>query len=264
MHELMNRLPMKTRLLIPIVFLFSLLGLGLNAQAKEWPAPIKALEAHGLEVVASFDAPGGLTGYAALLQHQPIALYLTADGKHVIVGPMFDSTGANVSEESLDRLINKPMAEKVWQQLEASKWIADGSAKASRVVYVFTDPNCPYCRKFWSDARPWVKAGKVQLRHVMVGILGPTSPGKAAALLSASDPSLALNQYESAQTAGGLKPLNPVPASIQAQLDANYRLMEKLGSSATPTIFYKDSKGDFQKMKGAPSGDKLSQILGPR
>lgn len=88
-------------------FLFSLLSLGWNVQAKEWPTPIKALEAHGIEVVASFDAPGGVTGYAAVLQHQPIALYLTADGKHVIMGPMFDDKGVNVSEEPLDRLVSK-------------------------------------------------------------------------------------------------------------------------------------------------------------
>ena len=65
-----------------------------------------------------------------------------------------------------------------WRQLEASHWIADGRDGA-RVVYVFTDPNCPYCNKLWSEARPRVAAGKIQLRHVIVGILTPTRPGKA-------------------------------------------------------------------------------------
>lgn len=132
------------------------------------------------------------------------------------------------------------------------------------MVYVFTDPNCPYCNKFWSDARPWVKAGKVQLRHVVVGILGPTSPGKAAALLSAKDPSSALSQNELRQTVGGLKPLNPIPANIRAQLDANYRLLERLGSSATPAIFYKGAQGRLQRMQGAPPANKLTEVLGPR
>jgi thiol:disulfide interchange protein DsbG len=45
--------------------------------------------------------------------------------------------------------------------LQNSSWIADGSIGARRVVYVFTDPNCPYCNKFWAEARPWVQAGKV-------------------------------------------------------------------------------------------------------
>lgn len=255
---------MPTRLFFFITFFFSLLGLSLGAQAKDWPAPIKALEAHGIEVIGSFDAPGGLTGYAAVLEHQPISLYLTADGAHVIVGPMFDNKGGNVSEEPLDRLVSKPLTDKTWKQLESSTWIADGSKKAPRVVYVFTDPNCPYCHKFWNDARPWVKADKVQLRHVLVGILGPTSPGKAAALLLARDPVAALTQHEQQQTSGGLKPLNPIPAEVRAQLEANYRLMEQLGSSATPTIFYKDANGRLQKMQGAPSPEMLTKILGPR
>ena len=49
---------------------------------------------------------------------------------------------------------------------------------APGTVYVFTDPNCPYCSKFWADARPWVDSGAVVLRHVMVGILTPTSAGR--------------------------------------------------------------------------------------
>jgi thiol:disulfide interchange protein DsbG len=255
---------MPMRLYLFIAFFLALIGTSLGVPAKDWPAPIKALEAQGIEVIGSFNAPGGLTGYAAVLQHQPISLYLTADGTHVMVGPMFDAKGNNVSEEPLDRLVSKPLTDRVWRQLESSTWIADGSKKAPRVVYVFTDPNCPFCNKFWNEARPWVKADKVQLRHVMVGILGPTSPGKAAALLAAKDPAVALSQHELQQTSGGLKPLSPIPAEVHARLDANEKMMAQLGSSATPTIFYKDASGRLQKMQGAPSTEMLNQILGPR
>lgn len=247
-----------------VPFVVALLGTSFVAQAKDWPAPIKALEAQGIEVVGSFDAPGGVTGYAGVMRQQALPLYLTADGKQVIVGPMFDSKGANLSDEPLERLVSKPVTDKTWKQLESSTWIGDGSKNAPRVVYAFTDPNCPYCNKFWNDARPWVKAGKVQLRHVMVGILGPTSPGKAAALLTAKDPQAALTQHEQQRGSGGIKPLNSIPTEIRGQLDANQRLMEQLGSSATPTIFYKDTGGKLQKMQGAPSAEMLINILGPR
>src|ERR1700754_2175348 len=73
-------------------------------------------------------------------------------------------------------------------QLEHAHWVLDGSAKAPRTVYVFTDPNCPYCNKFWGDARPWVDSGKVQLRHIMVAVIAPTSAGKAATPLTDRDP----------------------------------------------------------------------------
>lgn len=96
--------------------LLSLLGIALGAQAKEWPAPIKALEAQGVEVIGTFDAPGGLTGYAGMVDQQPLAIYLTADGKQAIVGSMIDAQGANLSQEPLNRLVSKPMSVKIWKQ----------------------------------------------------------------------------------------------------------------------------------------------------
>jgi len=241
-----------------------LLGITLAAQAKDWPAPIKVLEAQGVEVIGTFAAPGGLTGYAGVIEQQPLAIYLTADGKQAIIGTMIDAKETNLSQEPLDRLVSKPMTVKIWKQLEKSTWIADGSNNAPRVVYTFTDPNCPYCNKFWNDARPWVTTGKVQLRHVIVAILTPTSAGKAAALLSARDPQAALTRHEQQHASGGVKPLDRISATVRAQLDANQNLMQQLGSSATPTIFYKDASGNLQKIQGAPSAEMLSKILGPR
>lgn len=244
--------------------LFTLLGMTLVVQAKDWPAPIKALEAQGVEVIGTFAAPGGLTGYAGMIEQQPLAIYLTADGKQAIIGNMIDAKGVNLSQEPLDRLASKPMTVKIWKQLEKSAWIADGSKNAPRVIYTFTDPNCPYCNKFWNDARPWVKAGKVQLRHVIVAIITDTSAGKAAALLSAKDPQVALTQHEQQHAGGGVKPLDQISATVHAQLDANQKLMQQLGAAATPTIFYKDASGNLQKIQGAPSAEMLTKILGPR
>ena len=244
--------------------LFSILGVALGAQAKDWPAPVKALQAQGVEVIGTFAAPGGLTGYAAMVQQRPLAIYLTADGKQAIVGTMIDAKGTDLSQEPLTRLVNKPMTAKIWTQLDASTWIADGAKNAPRVIYTFTDPNCPYCNKFWNDARPWIKAGKVQLRHVMVAILGPTSPGKAAALLSAQDPQAALSQHEQQHGSGGVKPLAQISTKVRGQLDANQKLMQQLGFDATPTILYKDADGKLQTTQGAPPAEMLSKILGPR
>ena len=238
--------------------------LALNAQAKEWPAPIKALEAQGVEVVGTFKAPGGLTGYAGVVEMQPLAIYLTADGKQAIVGTMIDAKGNNLSQPALEKLVSKPMTERIWKQLEQSTWVGDGKNNAPRIVYTFTDPNCPYCNKFWNDARPWITSGKVQLRHVMVAILGPTSPGKAAAILAAKDPQAALTQHEQQHAKGGIQPLSPIPEKTRAQLEANQKLMQQLGSSATPTTFYKDASGKLQVIQGAPPADMLPKILGPR
>ncbi|ERE17887.1 thiol:disulfide interchange protein DsbG [Pseudogulbenkiania ferrooxidans] len=245
--------------LLPLLALpFSLPALA--APATPLPAPLQALEQQGYEILNRFAAPGGMTGYAALYLSRPQTIYLTADGKQAIVGAMLDSKGQAWNQAGLD----KQFSQALWQQLEGSFWIADGDSKAPRVLYAFTDPNCPYCNKFWSDARPWVKAGKVQIRHIMVGIIKPDSPGKAAAILGDSNPAAAFDRHERQHASGGVKPLTAIPPAVQAKLDSNHRLMERFGAFATPMIFFKDDKGKMQKVQGAPPADSLPRILGPR
>ncbi|SEN08404.1 thiol:disulfide interchange protein DsbG [Pseudomonas sp. ok272] len=233
-------------------------------QAEELPAAIQKIQAKGAKIIGSFDAPDGLRGYAAQYQNRGMALYLTPDGKHVLLGNLYDADGKDLSAEPLQKLVYAPMAKEVWAKMDASHWIADGNKDAPRVVYLFSDPNCPYCNMFWEQARPWVKAGKVQLRHIMVGIIREDSPGKSAALLASKDPSKALDEHEKAGKQSALKPLKTIPAEVQAKLDANMALMDELELSATPAIFYMDDKGELQQQQGAPSPDKLAKILGPK
>ncbi|EKS72704.1 disulfide isomerase/thiol-disulfide oxidase [Burkholderia sp. SJ98] len=167
----------------------------------------------------------------------------------------------------------------MWALLEHASWVEDGKSSAPKIVYVFTDPNCPFCSKFWAEARPWVDAGRVQLRHVLVGILTPSSPGKAAALLAAHDPSSALHDYEARQTrtidaqmAAGhprpledasLKPLNPIPADINQKLSANAALMQGMSMQATPAFVWRGESGDMHARVGLPP-DQLDTVLGPK
>ncbi|AZD17062.1 thiol:disulfide interchange protein DsbG [Pseudomonas chlororaphis] len=253
-------------------FIRHLLSLSLGAallqapllHAEELPEAVKKIEAKGAKIVGSFDAPDGLKGYAAQYQNRGMALYLTPDGKHVLLGNLYDADGKDLSAEPLQKLVYAPMAKAVWAKMEKSHWIADGKADAPRVVYLFSDPNCPYCNMFWEQARPWVNAGKVQLRHIMVGIIREDSPGKSAALLAAKDPQKALQDHEKAGKGSSLKPLAKIPAEVQAKLDANMALMDELELSATPAIFYMDDKGELQQQQGAPAPDKLGKIFGPK
>lgn len=232
--------------------------------AEELPAPIKAIQARGAEIVGRFGAPGGLQGYAAFYNGQAIALYLTADGQHVLLGNLFDAQGENLSRAPLEKLVYEPMAKEMWNRLEKTGWIADGKAGAPRIVYLFSDPNCPYCNRFWQQARPWVEAGKVQLRHIMVGMLQEDSPGKAAALLAAPHPEAALAEHEAAGKASTLAPLETIPPAVKKQLDDNLTMMDQLGAMATPAIFYRDEKGRLQQQQGAPGPDELAKIMGPQ
>ncbi|WP_434155741.1 thiol:disulfide interchange protein DsbG [Pseudomonas sp. JZ134] len=238
--------------------------ISLGAEAKDWPEPIRSIEKQGAEIVGTFDAPDGVKGYAALYNGQGMALYLLPDGEHILVGTLLDAKGVDLSKAPLEELVYAPLGQKMWAKMEKSAWIADGKDKAPRVIYVFSDANCPYCNLFWKQSRPWVEADKVQLRHIMVGIIRPDSPAKAAALLAAKDPEAALFAHESEGKTSTLKPLENVPAKIAQQLDANLELMTSLGAQATPAIFYLDDNGRLQQHQGAPDPDSLLQMLGPQ
>ena len=158
----------------------------------------------------------------------------------------------------------EPLGKEMWARMAGSSWIADGRGDAPRIVYLFSDPNCPYCNMFWKQARPWVEAGKVQLRHIMVGMLRADSAGKSAALLSAKDPQAALDAHEAAGKASKLKALEQIPAALEKQLTDNLMLMSELGAQATPAIFYLDDNDRLQQHQGAPRPEALETILGPR
>lgn len=152
--------------------------------------------------------------------------------------------------------------------LERAPWIADGRDDAPRKVYVFIDANCKYCTKFWTDTRPWVDSGKVQLRVLLVDVISPTSAGKAATILADADPARRLAAYERAHAFGvarslaggprhsfddpGLPPMATIPPAIAAQLATNDRLMQALGLTGTPGVAWRGLDGRLVARAGPP------------
>jgi len=226
------------------------------------PGPVAALADRGLNIVEKFDAPSGLTGYAATFQGRPMAIYLTKDGKHAILGTLLDAKGSDMSAEPLERIVSGPQNKNAWDKLESSYWVGDGSNDAEVIVYEFTDPNCPYCHKFWQAARPWVKAGKVQIRHVLVGILKADSAPKAATILGADDPGAAFTRSEQNYARGGIQVAADIPDEARKKVAANNELMSSLGYSATPTILYKTDNGEVRVKQGLPQGQEIEAIFG--
>lgn len=250
---------------IPLVATIPLVVMSAHseAQTKERPAVIQALEAQGLEVIKEFDVGGGLRAFATAAGDRPIAVYVTSDGK-AIVGTRVDTKGESIDEMILHNLVAKPMDDKAWTKLEAATWVLDGKADAPRIIYAFSDANCPYCHKFWEAARPWVESGKVQLRHLLVGVIKEDSPAKAAAILGARDASAAFEENERNFDRGGITPADNVPDDVVEMLEEHKMLMFSMGFRGTPGIVVREKDGQVKKFNGMPQGAQLSEVLGPR
>jgi thiol:disulfide interchange protein DsbG len=150
----------------------------------------------------------------------------------------------------------------LWGKLEAASWVRDGSPKAPRTVYVITDPNCHWCHRFWEASRPWVKAGQVQVRHLLVGIVRPDSARKVAAILGAKDPAAAIEQNEVAFARGGIPPAFAVSKAVEQVLESNLQLMRELGFQGTPALIYQNSSGAVERVRGFPRSGRLDAVMG--
>ncbi|MDE2091862.1 MAG: thiol:disulfide interchange protein DsbG [Gammaproteobacteria bacterium] len=149
--------------------------------------------------------------------------------------------------------------------LQRTRWIPIGSRHPVHVLYAFTDPNCPYCHKLWVAMQPYYHRD-VQVRHILVGIISASSPGKAAAILDARDPSAALRKNEArwgmrADGGGGIAPLAQPSSTDLKILALDQALMQDFGIPGTPALMYQDKQGKIHVMAGLPDKTELAGII---
>ncbi len=216
-----------------------------------YPPAIETAIDRGFEIVSEFEAPGGLTGYVGRAQGRSLVLYLTPDGEHVIIGTMRDAAGRNVTRQQIAEHLPPPDMEQAWSLLSEATWVAEGSESPQRVVYAFTDPNCHYCNALWEEAQRYLDRD-IQLRHILVSVIKPSSLGKAARILADEDPADALKRHARNFATGGLDPLEEPPADLRRRIERNNRLMERLHVSVTPSLYYRDADGRVERIIGLP------------
>lgn len=153
-----------------------------------------------------------------------------------------------------------PLA-RVFKQLKRARWVTEGHS--SRIMYVFFDPNCPYCHILYDVSQQFVKAGLVELRWIPVGMLAPSSVGKAAAILAARDPRAAFEQNEDHYRrpgGGAIAPVHPSRA-VGAQLKANLDLFQKTGGDGVPLILWEDRTGRIGMQDGAVDKETFAYLI---
>ena len=179
----------------------------------------------------------------------------------VLVGTALLSPAAYSEDQPKPNTL-KPDYRALFLELEKVDVVSEGAKDAKSVLYVFFDANCYYCHLTWKALQPYEKVG-LQVRWVPVAYQKPSSVGRAAAIMEASDRIAAMREnevnYDRAHFDGGIKPMdNPRPL-LAAQLQANTLLMQKFGVPATPLLVWKDNNGNVHLKPGVP---RLSQLPG--
>jgi thiol:disulfide interchange protein DsbC len=172
-------------------------------------------------------------------------IYADKDGKYVIDGIMVETaTKRNLTQEKIDKLTVVNFDSLPFQQ--AIK-IVKGDGK--RRMAVFSDPDCPYCRKLEPEL--------AKLTNVTIYIfefplpMHGDSPRKSRLVWCSADPAKAWDDL----MLNGKVPEGKDDCENPVQ--ANLALGEKLKISSTPSMVFSNGK----VVPGALPADKVTQLL---
>lgn len=193
--------------------------------------------------------PSPIAGMYEVQLPQGQVLYATADGKYFITGDLFESRAEgliNVGEERRSAERAARIAE--LDEREMVIFAPEGETKA--VITVFTDVDCPYCRKL-HDEVPKLNDYGISVRYLAfprAGLENETYYTMISAWC-ADDPKSALTSAKRGGKIADRKCDNPV--------EKHYRLGREVGVTGTPALVLEDGT----LLPGFVPADTLAEYL---
>lgn len=216
-----------------------------------------------VNVASTFPGPSGLTGMVIRQPGQPDSIaWITPDRKSVIPGAVYDAAGNDLTRDAMytTGIFESPGKVLTSAAANTTRPVDDG--KSGPVVTFFLDPNCIYCHVLYGDIQPYVRAGKIRVRYVLVGVVKPTSNARASAILAAANPLQAIADNEAGfdvkNEEGGYPIAGGDSAAAKTAVAANNELMRRAGSNGTPTLLF--CSGGHPRMQQGVPGDVTAWI----
>ncbi|MEO9523953.1 MAG: DsbC family protein [Marinobacter alexandrii] len=177
-------------------------------------------------------------------------IYTTADGQYLLTGDLLKITNdgiANVTEEARASQREQTMAD--FGDDGVIRFPAEGEQKA--VINVFTDIDCPYCRKLHEEV-PQLNAYGITVNYYAFPRSGPGTPSftKYESVWCAEDQQAAMDAAKGGRSVASASCENPVLEQ--------YQLGGRVGVTGTPAIVLEDGN----MVRGYVPADNLAQGLG--
>jgi len=179
----------------------------------------------------------GLFELLAERDGQKALLFLDYAKKHLVQGVVVNlETLQPVSSHPRDLFQPKQVTSVDPEAIPIENAIIIGNPKGTKKLYVFTDPDCPYCRQFHPELRKLEKIAPDVAIYVIPLPL-PMHPGafdKARVLLEAKSQELLDKIFD------GKEAPKPSKDASKAQVDAIIKFANTHGISGTPTLVMPD------------------------
>ena len=219
-----------------------------GASADEATGKLRAaIEAHepGAQVVAPERSP--VSGMY-LTSIDGVSGYVSADGRYFIVGDMLDlASRTNVTEQG-----RKETRRALLGKVAPDEAILFWPPKTKYTIIVFTDADCPYCRKLHEELSE-LQARGIAVRYLEFPRSGPDTKSwrTMAAVWCASDRRDALTRATRGEV------VNAAGSCGDAIIAKHYALGQQLGIPGTPMIVLSDGAS----LGGYMSPDNLLAAL---
>ncbi len=191
-------------------------------------------------------APSPIAGLYEVFTGDSVA-YADPNGDYLIVGQMMETaTRRNLSSERVDALLRVDTA-----GLPLDKTIRYSSGKGSRHVYVFSDPDCPFCKQLEKDLAT-LDDVTVHILLYPLASLHPDAVARARAIWCSSDRAEAWSAWMlRGQDATSKDDCGSDP------VDEILKIGRELRIASTPTLVFANG----QRFTGAPPRDQLTALL---
>jgi thiol:disulfide interchange protein DsbG len=133
---------------------------------------------------------------------------------------------------------------------------------ATRVLYVFFDPQCPHCGRLWEATKPLL--GQIRVVWIPVAFMTAKSAPQGAAILSAENPGNAMDAHEVllSQNRGGMNASATPDPALLIKIKANTSLWQTLKGESVPFIVFKDpASGQSSSITGELETDQLRNVM---
>ena len=204
----------------------------------------------------TFDSPAGLYGFVVTADNgQEGIIYTTKDGKYIINGQILDADG-NLTQKDFEKYIEPKATELAYDNVRHTDYIQQGSDDAKHKMYIVVDPNCSACHTAYILLQDAIKNNDLAVRWVVVGMIKPSSPAKAMAILTSKKPLASMekneNKFDATTEEGGITPLLNPSEEAKKQLAKNMDFLQKAKIMATPVFIYQTKSGVKKLIKGLP------------
>lgn len=159
-------------------------------------------------------------------------------------------SGNIIDAKSMQNLTEKRLRELSgikWETLPLNAAVKTVRGSGKRMLAVFSDPNCPYCKRFEKDL---AKVDDITIYTFLYPILSQDSHDKSNAVWCAPDQAKAWRELMLNATA-------PAAARCETPIEKNLEFGRKYRISGTPTLFFANG----ERVPGAIAADKLEQML---